>query len=138
MSDYTPNYLKTASPPPKVSQGQIIPAKITSIDKVDGKFGPQIQYRLDIDGYVTSVWQNHYDIPSTSSQVGRLCITLEKMTEHRYESLPEALKALKNYGVIYVRAVGKREKNGVEYPKFEIVIDTLPKTASKTVQEKIA
>ena len=131
---YVPPYLKEAAEPPAVKEGDRLKAQITEIKKTEGQFGDQLQFTLDINGFQCKDWIKFYEEPSMNSKLGKLCVSVEESTGQRFESLQGCLKALKSLGYVTVECTGMRDYNGVEYPKFSILVTRLPEPEKKQAQ----
>lgn len=77
----------------------------------------------------------YYEEPSDRSDLAKLLLTLLRVTKQQYKDVHEALKALKDYGKIYVKCVGYREIGSFSYPRFKIVTDVLPSIQAQLKEE---
>lgn len=143
-SQKIPSYMKEAVPPPQLEKDTIVEAAIVSITRVEGQYGPQIQFDLKLgDGYQARAWVKDYETPSVASKLGQLCILIEREVGQSFQSVDGALRALKSLGKVFLEVTGHRDFNDQPYPKFAIVTSKLPTTepykpASQPSQGRIA
>ena len=122
-----PPFVRKGKEPPHMEVGERATATIQSIQKVDGQYGEQYEYVLVLDcGYRTKDWTKYYELPSTSSNLGKLCTTIWNTLGEVY-TVPDAMKVLKEHGKIYLECTGHRTHEGKTYPKLKIVTTVLPK-----------
>jgi hypothetical protein len=121
-----PSFIRDAPEPPKISIGERVIANIKSIQKVDGKYGPQYEFQLELDnGYKSKDWITYYPEPNASSKLGQLCTTIWSNLK-QINSPEEAMTELKNYGRIYVECTGTRNHESKQYPNLKIITTYLP------------
>jgi len=121
-------FIRESTPPPDIEEGQIIKATIKNLEApVKGNYGEQVEFALALtDGFEAKAWISYYEEPSDKSKLGRLLMKLAEVTGKAYQTIPEALEALKEHGVIYVKCSGFREWEDLLLPKFTIVADKIP------------
>ena len=119
---------------PQIDEGQTLLATIKNIEypikpPQNSKYPQkdQIQFGLQLDdGYNFKSWIPYYEHPHQKSKLGKLCLKLIETTKQEYNTVDEALTALKEFGRILVQCNGHQEFNGQQYPILRIVVDRLP------------
>ena len=104
------SFVKKATPPPAVEEGDILKAKIINISKVtskwkdeNGKPREQLKFELELDnGYRFRSWIAYYEHPSDKSKLGKLALKFMELTKQDFATVDEFLDALKRFGHIYV------------------------------------
>ena len=128
------SFVKKATPPPAVEEGDILKAKILNISKVTSKWKDengnpreQLKFELELDnGYRFRSWIAYYEHPSDKSKLGKLALKFMELTKQDFATVDEFLDALKKFGHIYVSCTGFREYEEELYPNFAIVTTKLP------------
>jgi len=128
------SFVKKATPPPAVEEGDILKAKILNISKVTSKWKDengnpreQLKFELELDnGYRFRSWIAYYEHPSDKSKLGKLALKFMELTKQDFTTVDEFLDALKKFGHIYVSCTGFREYEEELYPNFAIVTTKLP------------
>jgi len=128
------SFVKKATPPPAVEEGDILKAKIINISKVTSKWKDengnpreQLKFELELDnGYRFRSWIAYYEHPSDKSKLGKLALKFMELTKQDFATVDEFLDALKKFGHIYVSCTGFREYEEELYPNFTIVTTKLP------------
>lgn len=128
------SFVKKATPPPAVEEGDILKAKIINISKVTSKWKDengnpreQLKFELELDnGYRFRSWIAYYEHPSDKSKLGKLALKFMDLTKQDFTTVDEFLDALKKFGHIYVSCTGFREYEEELYPNFTIVTTKLP------------
>ena len=128
------SFVKKATPPPAVEEGDILKAKILNISKVTSKWKDengnpreQLKFELELDnGYRFRSWIAYYEHPSDKSKLGKLALKFMELTKQDFATVDEFLDALKKFGHIYVSCTGFREYEEELYPNFTIVTTKLP------------
>lgn len=128
------SFVKKATPPPAVEEGEVLKAKILNISKVtskwkdeNGAFREQVQFDLELEnGYKFRSWIAYYEQPSDKSKLGKLALKFMELTRKEFKTAEEFLEALKQFGWIYARCSGFREYEEEIYPNFAIVTTKLP------------
>jgi len=128
------SFVKKATPPPAVEEGDILKAKILNISKVTSKWKDengnpreQLKFELELDnGYRFRSWIAYYEHPSNKSKLGKLALKFMELTKQDFATVDEFLDALKKFGHIYVSCTGFREYEEELYPNFAIVTTKLP------------
>jgi hypothetical protein len=134
------SFVKKATPPPAVEEGDMLKAKIVDIKKVqsqwkdeEGNLREQLEFDLALeDGYKVKTWMAYYEQPSERSKLGKLALKLAEVTKKDPKNIQEFLDLLKNYGWIFVKVKGFREFEEELYPNFTIVVDKLPQAKVET------
>jgi len=137
------SFVKPATPPPDIKEGETQTAKINSIKIVKSKWKDdegnereQLEFDLELEnGFKCKSWMAYYEQPSDKSKLGKLALALESRLKTKLENINQFLDALKNYGLIYVRCKGYREYEDEIYPNFNIVSEMIPE---KTVKQELA
>ena len=118
---------------PQFQIGQQVEAKINDIEQITGEYGKQLQFTLTLipSDYSAKAWVSYYPVPAPNTHIGKLCLSIERVTKQSFTSVSEAIAALKNYGRIYVRAKASKTITGDDgqertYPRLSIAPDTLP------------
>ena len=128
------SFVKKATPPPAVEEGDILKAKIINISKVTSKWKDengnpreQLKFELELEnGYRFRSWIAYYEHPSDKSKLGKLALKFMDLTKQDFTTVDEFLDALKKFGHIYVSCTGFREYEEELYPNFAIVTTKLP------------
>ena len=128
------SFVKKATPPPAVEEGDILKAKILNISKVtsrwkdeNGNPREQLKFELELEnGYRFRSWIAYYEHPSDKSKLGKLALKFMDLTKQDFTTVDEFLDALKKFGHIYVSCTGFREYEEELYPNFAIVTTKLP------------
>ena len=128
------SFVKKATPPPAVEEGDILKAKILNISKVTSKWKDengnpreQLKFELELEnGYRFRSWIAYYEHPSDKSKLGKLALKFMDLTKQDFTTVDEFLDALKKFGHIYVSCTGFREYEEELYPNFAIVTTKLP------------
>ena len=128
------SFVRKATPPPAVEEGDILKAKIINISKVTSKWKDengnpreQLKFELELDnGYRFRSWIAYYEHPSNKSKLGKLALKFMELTKQDFATVDEFLDALKKFGHIYVSCTGFREYEEELYPNFAIVTTKLP------------
>jgi hypothetical protein len=123
-----------AQPPADIKEGQIVIAKIVSINKVvsqwkddEGNPREQLEFNLELDGgYRFKTWATFYQQPTEKTKIGKLALTLEKTTGKKLNNIEEFLTVLKSYNQVFAKCTGYREYEEEVFPNFTIVTDKLP------------
>jgi hypothetical protein len=127
------SFIRRSSPPPELSIGQELEARIVDIQRVQSPASSrfpqhnQIQFTLELDdGFRCNSWISYYDQPSDASNLGKLCDAFMRIARQTFSTVDDCLYGLKAYGRIFVICNGHREYQGKHYPKLKIVCDRLP------------
>lgn len=131
----TLSFVKKAQPPPEVEEGDILEAKILTVQKVtsqwkdnEGNPREQLQFDLELDnGYKFKSWMAFYEQPSDRSKMGKLALKLQDATGKTISNPEQFLSMLKEHGRLYVSCEGFREYEGDVYPNFSIVASKIPR-----------
>jgi len=141
------SFVKPAIEAPNVKEGQVLKAKINSINKVtsqwkdtEGNLKQQLEFDLELEnGYKFKSWVAFYEQPSAKSKLGKLALKLEEMAKKTLTNIDEFLTNLKSFGHVFVKCKGFREYEEEIYPNFTIVTEKLPisqmKVESQPTQE---
>lgn len=134
-----PSYMRPEQPRgtgdiPTFQIGQLVEAKIDSIEETTGNYGKQLQFNLTLPNhgnFSAKAWVKYYPVPAPHQHLGKLCLAVERVTGQSFSSLGAALDALKNYGRVYVKAKQSKTVTGDDgkertFPRFSIAPDTLP------------
>jgi len=112
---------------PKVSENERLLAKVLDIRKVEGKYGDQLQFELELEnGYTTKAWMPFYEHPSTKTDLGKLGLAIMRQVNRDIYSIEEAIDWLTHYGIVYVECTGVKKYENDTIPKFKIVPGILP------------
>jgi len=118
---------------PTFNVGERVEAKIDNFEEVDGRYGKQIQFNvvLQPSGYPRKAWVRYYAVPQPNQHLGKLCLAIERMTGQPYNSVMDALNALKNHGRIFLTAKQPKVVTGDDgvtrsYPQFSVWPELLP------------
>jgi hypothetical protein len=133
------SFIKRATPPPSVREGDVLKARITNVSRVTSKWKDeegnpreQLQFDLELEnGYKFRSWVAYYKQPSDRSKLGKLALKFMELTGQKYNSVGEFLEALDTYGYVYVTCTGFREFEDELYPNFSIVATRLPPLQTK-------
>jgi len=128
------SFVKKATPPPAVEEGDMLKAKIVDIKKVtsqwkdeEGNLREQLEFELELEnGYKVKSWMAFYEQPSEKSKLGKLVLKLAEATKKDIKSIQEFLSLLKSFGWIFIRVKGFREYEEELYPNFAIVTEKIP------------
>jgi len=132
------SFVKPATPPPDIEEGQIEKAKIISIKKVaskwkdgEGNEREQLEFDLELEnGFKCKSWMAYYEQPSDKSKLGKLALALENKLKIKLENINQFLDALRKYRIVFVRCKSFREYEDEMYPNFSIVSEMLPDTTN--------
>jgi hypothetical protein len=128
------SFVKKATPPPAVEEGDMLKAKIIDIKKVtsqwkdeEGNLREQLEFELELEnGYKVKSWMAFYEQPSEKSKLGKLVLKLAEATKKDIKNIQEFLSLLKSFGWIFIRVKGFREYEEELYPNFAIVTEKIP------------
>jgi len=128
------SFVKKATPPPAVEEGDMLKAKIVDIKKVtsqwkdeEGNLREQLEFELELEnGYKVKSWMAFYEQPSEKSKLGKLVLKLAEATKKDIKSIQEFLSLLKSFGWIFIRVKGFREYEEELYPNFAIATEKIP------------
>jgi len=146
------SFVKKATPPPAVEEGDMLKAKIVDIKKVtsqwkdeEGNLREQLEFELELEnGYKVKSWMAYYEQPSEKSKLGKLVLKLAEATKKDIKNIQEFLSLLKSFSWIFIRVKGFREYEEELYPNFAIVTEKIPtvekvetKTKETTLEPQI-
>jgi hypothetical protein len=119
--------VKAAQEPPEAVETERLEAKILDIRQVEGKWGEQLEFNLELaGGYRLKSWIRYYESPSEKTELGKLLLTIMRLQNKDIQDVQEGLDWLTHYGWIYIECTGHRTFNGKSYPKFKVITGTLP------------
>jgi len=138
------SFVRKATPPPLVEEGDILKARILNVSKVTSKWKDengnpreQLKFELQLDnGYKFRSWIAYYEHPSDKSKLGKLALKFMELTKEDFATVDEFLNALKKFGHIYVSCTGFREYEEELYPNFSIVATKLPPLQQSLTENK--
>jgi hypothetical protein len=127
-------FIKKATPPPDVEEGQILKAKIMDIKKVmskwkddTGNLKEQLEFDLELeDGYKFKSWLTFYEQPSDKSNLGRLVLKFMEATKKDSDNVEEFMSSLKKFGQLFVKVKGFRDYEEQVYPNFAVFVEKIP------------
>jgi hypothetical protein len=128
------SFVKKATPPPAVEEGDMLKAKIIDIKKVtsqwkdeEGNLREQLEFELELEnGYKVKSWMAFYEQPSEKSKLGKLVLKLAEATKKDIKNIQEFLSLLKSFGWIFIKVKGFREYEEELYPNFAVVTEKIP------------
>lgn len=127
-------FIKKATPPPDVKEGQILKARIVGIEKVmskwkddTGNLKEQLEFDLELEnGYKFKSWMTFYEQPSDKSKLGRLALKFMEVTKKDSDNVEEFLSSLKHFGQLFVKVIGFRKYEEQVYPNFAVFVEKIP------------
>ena len=132
MSSKLPSYMRSEderTEAPQLNIGQRVEAIIESMERTtEGNYGEQyeLSVRLQPSNWETKAWFSYYPVPAPNTHIGKLCLSIERLTGQSFGSLDGAMAAIKSHGRIFLAVTGFRQYDDKDYPKFSIVPDVLP------------
>jgi hypothetical protein len=138
------SFIKKSAPPPECEEGDVFKARILDISKVtsqwkndDGSIKEQLKFEIELEnGYNALTWMPYYEHPGEKSSFGKLILKLVAATKQDVTNATDAIKALKEFGWIFVKVKSFREYEDETYPNFAVVSDKLPGTQQEIDAEK--
>jgi len=126
-----PSYMRSEeerTEAPKLNIGQRVEAIINTISRETGQYGEQYELNVTLQpsNWRTKVWMSYYAVPAPNTHIGKLCLSIERLTGQSFSSLDAAVAAVKSHGRIFLVVTGFRQYDNKDYPKFSIVPDVLP------------
>ena len=95
---------------PELYVGQRVEGQITSMkpsEYTDQK-GTRDQIQFDVklipSGYEARAWISYYPVPNPKQHIGKLYIAIQEATGKVYQTVDEAMEALREYGRIFLSA----------------------------------
>ena len=119
-----------AKDPLQVVESERLEALVVNIEKVEGKFGEQLQFTLKLpdEEYNVKTWMKYYEKPSENTDLGKLLLAIMTRLNKDIDDVEEGLDWLTHYGRVFIECTGFRAYNGKNYPKFKVVPGILPPT----------
>ncbi len=129
------SFIRKQVPPPALKEGDLLEAEIVDMAypvEIKNFKAPQIQITARLpNGYSTRTRITYYEHPSEKSELAKVCLQLLRIKGGDFADVNEALKALKEHGKVFLKCSGHWERNGTNFPNFQLVTDKLPDVQGK-------